>query len=112
MAMFSIKKSNDLRAREQQGEEKGTTNFAPQSAQNRKSAESIQVFITLGISNFEQDTNSIVYSNHVFFFIPPYRFFTAFDVLSELREFADKELQEPNKKLAGGHKGTVYILGQ
>ena len=50
--------------------------------------------------------------NSCIFFIPPYRFFTAFDVLSELREFADKELQEPNKKLAGGHKGTVYILGQ
>ena len=37
----------------------------------------------------------------------PYRFFTAFDVLSELREFADKELQEPNKK---GGKGTVHKL--
>ena len=49
-----------------------------------------------------------MYSIHLFF-IPSYRFFTAFDVLSELREFADKELQEPNKKLAGGYKGTVYI---
>ena len=50
--------------------------------------------------------------NSCIFFIPPYRFFTAFDILSELREFADKELQEPNKKLAGGHKGRIYILGQ